>query len=635
MSQRLFTRVAVVQLAYHPAILLANRSPLEDPLGTDDTLRVLDDLPGKLTERLQSLRARIRQTYLGQLRKKIVAVLDFCRRSGVRLVVFPEYAVPWQLLSDVVQASDQMVVVAGTHTVDRESRKSGIYAQLGTANPTLLSAVCPVLYRGRALALQAKLNPAKPEEGQMKPGTTWSPIELPDGLPGPMGALVCLDFLFRESPAHQRLVLPHLNDCRFLVVPSLTPTHTLGEFAAKAWEEARRYGRPVLYCDTAGLADKEGGGTSIFVDEGHPSDLRNFPEQVGYLDRGEEGVIVADIDLGYVRVGESTRYNWERPVRPVAAASLLYGFHPADLRYKSWRKETESLLLAEDDDAVEALSQRVEGDSEIIQNAAAIGGPSRERRLRQLVTGHARLQTIDDFHKRLREVELPDDVLPLPVLRGVMAGAVSDVLFDWQRETRDPKLAELSERLRKASASATKDRAERSDPGTKSIGQVRESVIGTELQRSAPTPTVIHQVRQVLPTGIDPALLGVRQANGLTLRFAASVDDLWMNSLRGLMDEPERIDGSPSTENIKIVAGLPVSEWLPAVGGLAGLKVRTPHAAAPGPKVVSSRSVVCWCAWLRAYVFTARSYPNEPGLVGYPAFAGARRRPQLLCRLVH
>ena len=87
MSQRLFTRVAVVQLAYHPAILLANRSPLEDPLGTDDALRVLDDLPGKLTERLQSLRARIRQTYLGQLRKKIVAVLDFCRRSGVRLVV--------------------------------------------------------------------------------------------------------------------------------------------------------------------------------------------------------------------------------------------------------------------------------------------------------------------------------------------------------------------------------------------------------------------------------------------------------------------------------------------------------------------------------------------------------------------
>ncbi len=259
MPQRLFTRVAVVQLAYHPAILLANRSPLEDPLGTEDSLRVLDELPEKLTERLHALRARIRQTYLGQLRKKLVAVLGQCRSWGVRIVVLPEYSVPWQLLNDVVQASDQMVVVAGTHTVDRESRKSGIYAQLGAANPTLLSAVCPVLYRGRALGLQAKLNPAKPEEGQMKPGTAWSPLDLPDGLPGPMGTLVCLDFLFRESAAHQRLVLPRLTECRFLVVPSLTPTHTLGEFSAKAWEEARRYGRPVLYCDTAGLADKEGG----------------------------------------------------------------------------------------------------------------------------------------------------------------------------------------------------------------------------------------------------------------------------------------------------------------------------------------------------------------------------------------
>jgi len=90
MPQRLFTRVAVVQLAYHPAILLSNRSPLEDPLGTEDSLRVLDELPEKLTERLHALRARIRQTYLGQLRKKLVAVLGQCRSWGVRIVVLPE-----------------------------------------------------------------------------------------------------------------------------------------------------------------------------------------------------------------------------------------------------------------------------------------------------------------------------------------------------------------------------------------------------------------------------------------------------------------------------------------------------------------------------------------------------------------
>ena len=75
MSQRLFTRVAVVQLAYHPAILLSNRSPLEDPLGIEDSLRVLDELPEKLTDRVHALRERIRQTYLAQLTKRLVAVL--------------------------------------------------------------------------------------------------------------------------------------------------------------------------------------------------------------------------------------------------------------------------------------------------------------------------------------------------------------------------------------------------------------------------------------------------------------------------------------------------------------------------------------------------------------------------------
>lgn len=536
MSQRLYTRVAVVQLAYHPAIVLSGRSPLEDPLfslGGEDALHIDEELPPKLVERFDALRERIRTTYLANLRRKLVAILQQCQTWGVKLVVLPEYSVPWQLLSDVVTAGGQMVVVAGTHTVERDARRSGIYQQLGTDPPPLLSAVCPVLYRGRALALQPKLNPAKPEDGQMRSGNAWAPIALPEGLPGPMGALVCLDFLYRESEAHQRLVLPHLNSCRFLAVPSLTPTRTIGEFSAKAWEEARRYGRPVLYCDTAGLTDKEGGGTSIFVDEGQPSDLRSFPERVGYLERGEEGVIVADVDLGYVRVGDSTRYDWQRPVRPFAAASLVYGFHPADAKYQAWLAESVDLLSRRDDDeTVEQLSERVQRSEPTLLDAAAVGGTTRERRIRQLVRGHKRMQTVDHFHEHLREVCLPADVLPLSVLRGAMASAVSDVLFDWQRQVRGPRMVDLCERLRKAGESAFKARAERTDAANQAIAQTREAVIAAELKPPEVTPAPPPAVRAVVPAGIDPAQLGVRQAAGLTVRFAEAVHAFQQEALR-------------------------------------------------------------------------------------------------------
>ena len=74
----------------------------------------------------------------------------------------------------------------------------------------------------------------------------------------------------------------------------MTPHFTLGEFAATAWRAARRYKRPVLYSDIA-----DGGGSSIYVDAtGSEQDLQRFPDTAGYLDRGDEGVIVADIDFG-------------------------------------------------------------------------------------------------------------------------------------------------------------------------------------------------------------------------------------------------------------------------------------------------------------------------------------------------
>jgi hypothetical protein len=105
-----------VQLAYHPAALVDRRSPLEDPLfdprGGPDSLLPRGDLPDALAGDLAALRTRVRNAHNDQLLAKLRAVLQACRAWGVRLVVLPEYSVPWEILGGVADAAGEMVVVA-------------------------------------------------------------------------------------------------------------------------------------------------------------------------------------------------------------------------------------------------------------------------------------------------------------------------------------------------------------------------------------------------------------------------------------------------------------------------------------------------------------------------------------------
>src|SRR5262249_30650061 len=162
------------------------------------------------------------------------------------------------------------------------------YKKLGfDAAPELTTSVSPVLHRGKLLALVPKLHPAKPELGALRPGDAWSPVTLPDGLPGPMGVLICLDFFVRRSAPHLAFVAPPLDACRFRAAPALTSKGSLAELDAEALKDARRARKPVLFANTA-----HHGGSTIFCDEGRDTDLTLFPEHAGRLDRDEEGVVV-------------------------------------------------------------------------------------------------------------------------------------------------------------------------------------------------------------------------------------------------------------------------------------------------------------------------------------------------------
>lgn len=533
---RRYTRVAAVQIAYHPAISLDGGSPLEDPLfdgGGRSSLRLEGRSPPALDDQVAKLRERVRTVYTDQLRLRVCAILAWCRSLGVRVVVFPEYAIPWTLLDFIVEGSGEMVVVAGTHSVNRAARKSGVYERLGAPLPGLGHAVCPVVYRGQLLALQPKLGLSQWELGKMKPGTSWQPVPLPDGLEGPMGILVCKDFLHREGEAHRALIAGQLEACRFLAVPSLTPAHSISEFSSTAWEEARRYARPVLYADSA-----EGGGTSIFVDEIRAADQRQFPDHAGVLEPGDEGVIVADVDLGFVRVGRSTRYDQEPPLVPVAAASLLYHAHPIATAHASWLTDIAPLLKRDDDDAVDELAARATVARDPLLNMASLpGAGAREARLRQLLRNLDHLGSVESFRRYLREVEMPPEALPLTGLRAAMAAGAAEAIFEWQKEFRGAGLEATRERLERAGrAAADLDPAEWTEAGRKAMAAASRAVMGEPPAVTSAGVRGEVVVRTVLPTELDPAILGERRRDGFFFWFRATPDDLVRRDLAEAID---------------------------------------------------------------------------------------------------
>ncbi|WP_170115600.1 pentapeptide repeat-containing protein [Melittangium boletus] len=362
-----------------------------------------------------------------------------------------------------------------------------------------------------------------------------------------MGVLICLDFLHREGEAHRKLVATALEQSHFLAVPSYTPFHTIPEFHAKAQEEAQRYGRPVLWADVATFSGKKAaGGSSIFVDEGHVGDLRRFPEHAGYLEPGDEGVIVADVDLGFARVGPSTRYDQKRPIIPFAAAGLVYPVQPAGERHARWLAQVKPLLEREDDEAVDAIAKQVAEAQALLLDAGA-SNKTREARLRRLVRELDSLVSMEQFRRYTREIVLPIQALPLPALRAVLAGGAADALFEWQKDWRGFGLGPLVQRLHEAAPSVSPpDPGEWTKAGSTALESVRQAVRYSPSTPALSEPVLKEEVRWAIPAGIDPAALGELRRGGFVFRFRPRPEDFRAvkkeERTRHSASEPSHID---------------------------------------------------------------------------------------------
>jgi predicted amidohydrolase len=488
-------RVGVVQLAYHPVVPVPSPSALEDPFG-DPSREVSSLLPAgessaplHLQRPLKELRRRIRGAYLAQTKRKVEAILDACRKWSVQILVFPEYSIPPALLDTIARTAPDTVIVAGTHFVDDDTLEQRHYEKLGSSadhDELLGCAVSPVLHGGRLLALIPKLHPAKPELRFLQPGHGWAPIDLPESFGGPLGVLICLDLLQRESDPHREHVGPHLSQCRLIAAPSLTGKHTLPEFDAKAQEEARRKGRPVLYADHA-----PGGGSSIYVDEGREQDLRIFPEHAGYLEPGEEGVVVADVDLGHQAAGASTRHASTSPILPYAAASLVYsGVARA-------RAEWHERFMAVLDEPEKNTRQRLRAAKAFIAAKPPEipdGISARQRRLQRLMQDIEGESNLDRVRQLTREIVLPEEVLPLDGLRAALGRGAADEIQRWVNEHQAGDFGPVVTRLREPWEKLERTAASWSERARRAADEASATV------RGGPKPLKESMLRQLLST---------------------------------------------------------------------------------------------------------------------------------------
>jgi WD40 repeat protein len=543
---RAYTRVAVVQLAFHPAIVASRRSPLEDPLfepdKPDSLLPDSGAVPPSIEPRLAALRARIRDAYSAQILARAGAVLAACRALGVRVAVFPENSVPWEILGRLADLGGDMVLVAGSHTVDLAARGSGLYERLGlpaSLLPEVGRVVCPVLHRGRLLALTPKLLPrpltagADPANlanviqsakaiagGAHDARPRWTPVAMPAGIPGPMGVLLHEDLLHLDRAPLRDILLEPLRAARFLAVPSLPVSATSPDrIAAQVWDEARRYGKPVLY---AGRSNE--GGTTIFTNEPRLGDLRRFPDYAGYLEPGDEGAVVADVDLGLDR--SNKLQGLEKSLIPVAEATLLYRAHPVADAYAQWIEEAAPLFEEAEGRALAEVAARVLASKNILLNAGALSdGGARDRRLKRLLNEIDKVTDIEEVRQFTREIVLSSDILPLPVLRGAMARGAADAIFEWlpNADAKAAGFGEVEARLRGEADKLLADASSWARGAIESISAVRQAVRGAQEGEIRPPVSVPMQI--VLPASVDPAALGVKKSQGFLFDFRARPDD--------------------------------------------------------------------------------------------------------------
>lgn len=110
-------RIHLAQIFYNLAYYDSPVDYLEEPCFLAETETPIGKL--RSVNQIENFLSNSKRSYIEHLRNKLRDIVCWSGERKAHLLVFPEYSVPFQLLSDMQRLARQysMTIVAGTHRV--------------------------------------------------------------------------------------------------------------------------------------------------------------------------------------------------------------------------------------------------------------------------------------------------------------------------------------------------------------------------------------------------------------------------------------------------------------------------------------------------------------------------------------
>jgi tetratricopeptide (TPR) repeat protein len=282
-------KIHLAQIFFNPAYYDPPVNFLEEPFFLNETAKPLGSL--RSGSEISTFLEASKQSYIAHIRAKILDIVQFSASRMARIVTFPEYSVPYQLLPDLARLAIEhsLLIIAGTHRIPGDEEAKMIYQSLGinSIDVTQGSACSPIIFPDGTVILSPKLKRSKWEANLIIPNGAQPKTFAfrVDDKEVRFAVIPCIDSLHPEilGDLWRRQVHPSLILC-----PSLSPSielfHNAGSLVAS---------KDALF----GCANTASFGGSFFqIAEASRPYLKGLAGRVDEIPRGSEAVFEIEID---------------------------------------------------------------------------------------------------------------------------------------------------------------------------------------------------------------------------------------------------------------------------------------------------------------------------------------------------
>ncbi len=528
-------RVATVQLDAHVAFEQPNVQHLSEPLGKPLLGRMIARLNADtpILAELERLQRHIAAAYIRGFTPRLAAVLHFCKRHAVDLVVFPEYTIPGQMLPMLreLAVETRCTIVAGTHLVTTDLLADPAYIACFIAPPPVDHAIAPVIAPGAPVKYQTKLWRTQ-WESQLACGDQVTPFTYTTAgaQEVPFGVVICIDFLRHRDKAAAKYHDKWSSKNHLLFVTSNTPDDTPQRFEASALDLYQHFHMPVVYANIA-----RHGGSGVFGYGRADGEPLEPGTAIPPLPPRHEGVCIVELQIEATAIKRPSSLLQVPPVRPIACALILASSEEPELA-----SAAAALLAAPD--AIEF--KRLAGAQRPV--LARASRKFKEvtlvhRRWQRLATGAIGLNGLEPLRRLATDLWLPPDVLALADIERALVRGTWQVL---RGLVARPHLPDPD----REACTAVLDRLERDHgaldrrPSHAAEDALVEQVVSVlATAASDPRPTTIAADGSLTPWSHDAGPPPQRVTKlGFDLRPCTALIALEDEDLQGYLDELER-----------------------------------------------------------------------------------------------